>query len=409
MRTTLTAFLALLLLPSLALGDGCMMPKLVAESQSQKMVASHRQEALLAVDGESITVTLRTHFRAGPKELAWIVPVPAKPDKVEQARDSVFTTLEQHTAPRFAFYEPPSGGHLKCGCAAMAPNVGHMPAAPAVVVVATGTAGIFQYVILSATKADELSKWLTDNQYFVPVGAERVFDRYVREKWHWLAMRVRPEETRKADLAPHPIRYTYRSDRLVYPLVISQLSADLENEVIVYVMGGSRYACSNWGNASIDKLIDGGKKLRMDPNSPSRTNYEKLFRQAAEQRQGNLFMTEFAFGIDAPFFEPATKDLIGREAPGQQRPYLTRLRAIMPPKAMRHDVSLVPMADWPNVSNQYQMQVERGTAKAGVPTALAAGALGMLCTGLWPRRRTKAGKIGVSALAAVGWAILAMV
>ena len=67
--------LGILLGAHIGLGDGVMMPKKIG--RSTQMVASPKQEALLVTDGEMVKVILRTHFRAGPEELAWVVPVPA--------------------------------------------------------------------------------------------------------------------------------------------------------------------------------------------------------------------------------------------------------------------------------------------------------------------------------------------
>src|ERR1035437_5460719 len=94
----IAAAIVLTCLSSRALADGCMMARVV-EGRSTQLVASPKQEALMATDGANVQVILRTHFRSGPKELAWIVPVPAKPDKVEAADDALFTTLQERTAP----------------------------------------------------------------------------------------------------------------------------------------------------------------------------------------------------------------------------------------------------------------------------------------------------------------------
>ena len=100
-----------------ALADGVMMPVITEVGQSPPMVASPRQEAVLASDGKTVQVFLRTHFRAGPKDLAWIVPVPAKPMRVEKCDDQIFSALERLTAPKFYVVMPSGKGHsFACGC-----------------------------------------------------------------------------------------------------------------------------------------------------------------------------------------------------------------------------------------------------------------------------------------------------
>lgn len=351
-----------------ASADGCMMPRKVGEST--KMVASPKQEAMLATDGKTVQVVLRTHFRAGPEELAWIVPVPSKPIKIEKCSDEIFSVLERETAPKFYRAPGKGGGGFGCGCA----NAGFSPREAAidkssVVVEQTGTAGIFKYVVLSATKADELTKWLNDNEYFAPIGAERIFDKYVKGGWYFLAMRIRPEAADAPTLAPHPISYTYRDDKLVYPLIISQLSADLRNEIVLYVVGNCRYGCANWANATIDK-----DKIELKPDTPSGTNYEELVTDLTEKHEGRLFVAELAnnwasMGDD---FTGKIDNVLDRKLAinlGANKT-ITRLRAIMTPKAMDRDVMLIPLAGWERVSNVYQLAAND---PAEVPVAAACG------------------------------------
>lgn len=373
------------LLPVAARADGFMMPVITKVGQSPPMVASPRQEAVLATDGKTVQVILRTHFRAGPKELAWIVPVPAKPLRVEKCDEEVFATLERLTAPKFYIVTPSGkGGAFGCGCGAGG-TAGDVSLPKSVIVVSSGTAGVFKYVVLSATRADELTRWLNDNNYFVPVGARRVFQRYVEEGWHWLAMRIRPEVADKPTLAPHPITYTYRDSKLVYPLEISQLSADLTNEILLYVVGTSRYACANWANATID-----AKDLAVESGSPSGTNYEKLFKDISAGERGRIFVTELAarqdvspgyFGYEGDTYwlnHVLDPDLVKALGPRQT---LTRLRAVMTPTAMDRDVALLPIARWAPVDNTYSLYAGRARASAA-GLAFPLVALAMLCAGV---------------------------
>jgi len=395
--TWLTGIAAVALIAECALADGVMMPpRPVLLGEATKMVASPKQEALLISDGKTVEVTLRTHFRAGPSELAWVVPVPARPTNIEKADEAVFTQLHMATTPRF--FEPAKGkGAFSCGCGSMnrADGLQH------VVVEATGTAGIFKYVVLSATRADELTKWLNDNKYYVPPGAERMFKRYVRGGWHWLAMRVRPEAADEPTLAPHPIRYRYRDEKLTYPLAISQLSADLENEIVLYVLAANRCACANWANSTLDDLTGNGRKLSREADSPSMTNYEKLFRTAASEQHGHLFVTEFAGDLDNVGQRPLLKTLTRRDPLKEEMSatYLTRLRAVMTPRAMDRDVVLVQMAEAGDVRNVIYLS-RRQAAASYSHTVAAAGGLAILCMGtFFLRRRTALRAAGVFCIA----------
>jgi hypothetical protein len=339
-----------------AAADGCFMGtrELVKVGESHSLVASPKQEAILATDGKIVQVVLRTHFRAGPEQLAWVVPVPQRPTDIGAADDSVFGKLDAVTAPRFfkVTYSSHQEFHIGCGGAA---SPGMRSTEPlAVRVEETGRAGMFDYTVLAADDSGALVTWLNDNNYQVPANSAEVFKHYTKDGWHWLAMKVRVEAGDKKTLAPHPITYRFASDRLIYPLVISQLSADKENEIVLYIVGQSRYRCANWDNMDINAIAVepgehgeyGRRLIREKPSSPSGTDYEDVFREKAKA-SGHLFVTEFAktweiFGqrgagrriddvIDAALLD--NLNLSGRQT-------VTRLRAFVPAQRMDRDVEL---------------------------------------------------------------------
>jgi len=377
-RWVFPAVAGVLLAASGAAADGVMIPVRVGEATN--MAASGRQEAVLATDGRTVQVILRTYFRPGPTELAWIVPVPAKVASVDKADAAVFEHLNRIAAPRFYVASGKGGKGFGCGCGGVGDKA--TDAQGSVVVEASGTAGIFKYVALGATDAADLAKWLNDHKYFVPPSADRLFKRYVDAGWHWLAMRIRPDAADKPALAPHPIRYTYSDSRLVYPLAISQLSADLENEILLYVVAPSRYACANWANATIER-----RDLRVVRGTPSGTNYEDLFRRACAASAGHAFVTEwsskqslfgYADGRSGEINDVLDRGLI--DALGS-RQTVTRLRALMTPAAMDRDVTLLPTT-WAAVDNRFHLSA--AASPGGVLAAWAAiiAAGGLLCAGL---------------------------
>jgi len=369
-------------------GDGFFAPRIEEAGRAEQMVLSPRQEALLMVDDDRVRVVLRTHFRAGPKELAWIVPVPAKPTGIDKADTGLLAALDTETAPRFYVVYPGGRGH-GCTCGVKTGDKQAMPSP--VRVVETGQAGIFDYVVLTGTNADELGTWLNAHSYAVPEGARPIFERYVNAGWHWIAMRVRPELTDVPELAPHPVTYTYGDSALVYPLVISRLSADPKTEIVLYVLARSRYASANWANTTVEQLTSSGEKLHTSAGSPSGTNYEKLYLRAAQEQAGCLFVTEFAANIDTVGYRPMLGEInraVGAETPGAPS-YLTRLRAVVAPEAMDRDVTLVPVTGWPDVGSTHYLTA---SAPADEDRRLAAAAtvsiVLVLSVGVWMLERT---------------------
>jgi len=375
-------------------GDGFFAPKI---STSGQMVRSPRQEALLQVEPDTVTVTLRTYFSKGPEEMAWVVPVPSEPVNIHKGDKEVFRNLERHTAPVFS---TGGGGGLSCGCARAASD----DLAGGVAVRKSGTAGIFEWKVLEATDAAKLTRWLAINKYAVPVGAERVLSHYVGKGWWWLVMKVRADASDERRLAPHPIVYSYRADGLVYPLVISQLSADLENEIVLYVQADRRYACVNWSNRTIL-----GDEIAVDHDSPSGSTYEAVLRQETSRALGHLFVTEFAQDIARKsswlYREISNPD---PEAVRPRMPYLTRLRALMTAKAMDRDVELGPV-DAGEVESWHSLTSRR---PEGEPGSVAVATVGLVAVfagrSLVSRRQGRRARVAGAGLVIIACLTLAM-
>ncbi len=314
-----------------AAADGMMAPRVmeVEVKGNPTVVRSPKQGAILATDGQRVQVVLRTHFNRGPSELAWVVPVPSEPTAVQACDDRVFTELDRLTAPRFYREVPVGGPHFSVpfSSAEAAPMSVHEVAAPAVRVESEGTAGMYDYTVLSSDSAGELEKWLHANKYAVPKGAAGVFKKYTERKWHWLAMRVRAEATTEQVLAPHPITYTYRGE-LVFPMMISTLSAADETEVVLYVVGRTGFETATWKDDAM--FFD----LRAATDSPSGTTYEQNMREATRDSGGHMFVAEFCNrwqlfgrpGMGRRFDDVLSREMVPALGPDQA---ITRLRACL--------------------------------------------------------------------------------
>ncbi len=191
-------FMIVLLPVASVYADGMMSVSRLGQSVS--MVDSPKQEAIIVFDeyAGKVTISLRTHFRAGPTDLAWVVPVPAVPENIKAGTEEIFVALEAETAPEFSVRTP---SRFKFGCAGGDTS----RVQQGVSVIEVGTAGIYDYAVLGASNSQMLETWLHDHEYLVPTGADQVLPRYVDLGWHWLTIRVRAEAQDRPQLAPHPI------------------------------------------------------------------------------------------------------------------------------------------------------------------------------------------------------------
>ena len=394
--------------------------------QSTSLVASPKQEAILATDGQTVQVVLRTHFNAGPKELGWVVPVPDVPDDVGKADDAIFDRLEALTVPTFLKREvsPREDIPIGFGCGVKANRWGAAGAESslAVRVEKAGKAGIFDFQVVSAQRVEDLLQWLDRHNYNPPTGADRAFAPYVAKGWHWLAVRVRAEEAGRPTLAPHPVTYRYKSRPLVFPLIISSISAADETEIVLYVVGAGYFGPADWTGCTCDDLALRGRDgaLVELKGSPSGTNYEALLRRRARRLAGRLLVTEFAhpwqlFGTSAVvgrrFDDVLEPNLLASIGPGQT---LTRLRACVRREQMDQDILLSPAPGAREVDNRIEFTPPAPASAATTRPARASSpilglaALSAFAAGGLGCRPTRAAQALRALLVALGLALLAV-
>src|SRR5207244_9178711 len=99
---------------------------------------------------------------------------------------------------------------------------------PTVIVLETGVVGSLDYEIIEATRADDLFAWLKDNKYSYS-GDEATLQHYIQKKWLFTVMKIDTMQMKRNkdgtfDGEVTPTRFRFASDKLVYPLKITQIS-----------------------------------------------------------------------------------------------------------------------------------------------------------------------------------------
>jgi hypothetical protein len=160
---------------------------------------------------------------------AVLLPVPGTPSvtALTEEEGRVFTELERATAT--VPNPPPDDGDG----AAAAPK-----GASGVSVLSRERIGGYDVTRLRAGDAAALRSWLNRGGYATPAAAEPVLRDYVRRRWAFVAIRL-AEPVRGATRTLSPLRVSFPSDRLVYPLRLSSVSPRAV-DVQLYVAGDHR-------------------------------------------------------------------------------------------------------------------------------------------------------------------------
>ncbi|MCF2533743.1 DUF2330 domain-containing protein [Yinghuangia soli] len=220
--------------PAYACGCGAMVPG------SNQSVQVRSETSAVLWNGTEEQIIMRLAVSGDATAAAWIMPVPSRA-KLALGDEKLFDRLEEVVAPvektRTYFWPregdwPFTGGSDGDGSrSGGAPGSG----APAPVdVIATGTLGPFEYAQLAATDAAALETWLRTNGFAMPPGLAGSLQPYVAQKWEYVAVRLAPAAApagagagKTATLGGElqPLHLTFASDRLVYPMRLSQRAA----------------------------------------------------------------------------------------------------------------------------------------------------------------------------------------
>ena len=188
------------------------------------------------------TFTVQPKFEGNAKDFGMVIPTPTRPKLDEISRDffkelAVFTILEPMDLTKYkqmirrlaASPTASSGGAVKRA---------------AVRVLEAGVVGTLEYKIIQADEASVLFQWLKDNAYSY-AGDEKTLELYIKKGWYFTVMKIDPVQMKKRDDGSYegevtPTRFTFASEKLVYPLKITQLSVKDRTEALLYVLADEK-------------------------------------------------------------------------------------------------------------------------------------------------------------------------
>jgi hypothetical protein len=193
--------------------------------------------------------TVQPKFEGNADDFGMVIPTPSKPKLDEMPRDffkelALFTILKKREQPqskllleRFKDFPKAQAGAAPRD--ANGPDPNRAPRPPAVKVLEAGVVGNLDYKIIEAGRADDLFAWLKEHKYSYS-GDEATLDFYIKKKWLFTVMKIdtmqmkkNPDGTFAGEVTP--TRFLFSSEKLVYPLKITQISVKDKTEALFYV------------------------------------------------------------------------------------------------------------------------------------------------------------------------------
>ncbi|MCI0463492.1 MAG: DUF2330 domain-containing protein [Gemmataceae bacterium] len=195
--------------------------------------------------------TVQPKFEGNARDFGMVIPTPARPKLHEMPRDffkelAVYTIMKRRESPVSKLMPPVAFGMGGFGGFPGGGFPGGMPAMPVrkvapppVRVVEAGVVGSLDYKIIEADRADALFEWLKSNRYHY-AGDEATLNHYVQKKWVFTVMKIDTMQMKKNRDGSYagevtPTRFTFATDKLVYPLKITQISVKDKTEALFYV------------------------------------------------------------------------------------------------------------------------------------------------------------------------------
>jgi hypothetical protein len=194
--------------------------------------------------------TVQPKFEGNAQDFGMVIPTPSQPKLHEMPRDffkelAVFSILKKREFPQSKLLPFPGFGLGTGSFAPMSAPAEKLKAGdkagrpPEVKVLEAGIVGSLDYKIIEAGRADDLYAWLKAHKYHY-AGDEATLEFYVKQKWLFTVMKIDTMQMKKNKDGSYagevtPTRFLFATDKLVYPLKITQLSVKDQTEALFYV------------------------------------------------------------------------------------------------------------------------------------------------------------------------------
>lgn len=197
------------------------------------------------------TFTVQPKFEGNALDFGMVIPTPSRPKLNEMPRDffkhlAVYTIMKKREMPHSELLPMLFDRLALANQAGAARKVMEMADADVkgdrkktVIVLESGVVGSLDYKIIEATRADDLFQWLKENKYSYS-GDEATLNFYVQKKWLFTVMKIDTMQMKRNkdgtfDGEVTPTRFQFSSEKLVYPLKITQISVREKTEALFYV------------------------------------------------------------------------------------------------------------------------------------------------------------------------------
>jgi len=264
-------------------------------------------------EGTRTVLSMQNNYQGPPEDFAMIVPVPVilQEDNVKTLPPEIFTRVDKLAAPRLVEYweQDPCqqmiayemiAGNAPSTVTMRKSSVADAEEDLGVTIEAQFKVAEYDIVILSAKDSGGLDKWLRQNEYNIPKGAEKVLRPYVEQDTKFFVAKVDAKKVKFQNgiAVLSPLRFHYDAPTFTLPVRLGLLNSSGKQDLIVHLLGKQqRYEVANYKNASIPTNIVVEDSVRKTFGA----FYDALFERTIEKNPGAV-VTEYSW--DATSCDP---------------------------------------------------------------------------------------------------------
>ena len=206
-------------------------------------------QVVIVRDEDRTVLTMANDFEGDVEDFAVVIPVPTfiEREQINVADKALVDHLDAYTSPRLVEYHDPDPcmrydflREREMSDAALPASVAELRKsgrAAGVVIEASYTVGEYDILILSAGESKGLIRWLNDNGYRIPKGADKVVGSYLKQDMRFFVAKVNLEEQARSGYTYlRPIQVAYESNKFMLPIRLGTLNAKGQQELYVYTL-----------------------------------------------------------------------------------------------------------------------------------------------------------------------------
>ena len=273
-------------------------------------------KVVLARHENRTVITMANNYKGDVSEFAIVIPVPTliKMSQVNIADSKVIDHLDAYSAPRLVeYYDSDPCQAMMRREMMMAPSMAVMEDAAGVKSSAESlgvtiedsyTVGEYDILILSAKQSDGLLKWLNQEGYKLPEGAESVLKSYIKQDMKFFVAKVNLEEFDKSGYTYlRPISVAYESEKFMLPIRLGTLNASGPQDLILMtITKNGRVEPVNYRTVKIPT----GDELPLFIADEFGSFYKDMFKRQAEKEDYKAVFLEYAW--DMAWCDPCAAD-----------------------------------------------------------------------------------------------------